>query len=57
MFFRTNVWRQCGLENVPLSRLSDPQSDIHFRFLQLGLVFIYKSRALYWTSVYVRVKY
>ena len=54
MFFRTNVWRQCGLENVPLSRLSDPQSDIHFRFLQLDLVFIYKSRALYWTSVNVK---
>ena len=52
-FFRTNGWRQCGLENVPLSRLSDPQSDIHFRFIQLGLIFIYKSRA----SVYVRVKY
>ena len=52
-FFRTNVWRQCGLENIPLSRLSDPQSDIHFRFIQLGLIFIYKSRA----SVYVRVKY
>ena len=54
MFFRTNVWRQCGLENVPLSRLSDPESDTHFRFLQLDLVFIYKSRALYWTSVNVK---